>query len=397
MFINKPNYPNSLLLLGNFELSLQYQQIEHKLNYEKVRLLLVMLAMAKDHKLDRSTLANTIWEEATPDVRRARLRHAIHILKQTLNKKHTIINTHKDHLHLDIKNIFIDALFVLNKGHEKDSIINKIILYQGAFLNNFKFQADSKLYLWQQKLHHDIETQLQNARHRYINEALHHASTVEAQEVLSHCKKFWPTDNYVLQAWTQFQALTPYAAAPTSMTALHKHAIYPPHDKAKLTQNTSYFGIMAIKLRPKNTQATQQMLALLRQQLDQARQLLSRSTTLITLLSESHLLAYYTYQVDPYQLAQAMIHAAQLILKHINSPALNLSIGIHLSIQTASPDISLDPYSYHTEKALMLSWQAQARQIAMSHEVATHLPKNLTQYVASAVAFYELGMLEDNT
>lgn len=227
MLKNNQHFHGSLLTLGKFELTLQHQTVSQELNYEKARLLLTMLAMAKEHKLDRSTLADSIWEEVPSGVRRARLRHALHILKQALNQKHPIISTHKDSLLLDTQHIFIDALFVLNNETDENTIIHKLTLYQGSFLNNFKFQEKSKLYHWQQQLDLAIETNLALARSIYIEQFLPKSSTQVALQVLNHCKKQWPHDNDVLQAWQRLQTRSQQPIQ-NLCRPLQTHAFYSP-------------------------------------------------------------------------------------------------------------------------------------------------------------------------
>ena len=72
-----------LYTLGRFKLIIAGQDATALLNYDKAKLLLVIVALS-NQAITRAQLAEMLWSELDPDKARARLRHALHVLRQAL-------------------------------------------------------------------------------------------------------------------------------------------------------------------------------------------------------------------------------------------------------------------------------------------------------------------------
>lgn len=71
-----------LRLLGNFELSVHRESRTAFLNYDKPRLLLAILALARGEPISRARLADMLWPDISQTQGKARIRHALHVLRQ---------------------------------------------------------------------------------------------------------------------------------------------------------------------------------------------------------------------------------------------------------------------------------------------------------------------------
>ncbi len=373
-----PNhFSNSLRLMGQFELHLQHRQVSAELSYDKARLLLAMLVMAKDHKLDRNTLSNTIWEEVPNGVRRARLRHALHIVKQTLNCGTEIITTHKDAIQLNLQRFFVDALIILDSDkHASTSTSDTLYLYEGSFLNGFKFPLNSKLDLWHKHQQASIEQALQRLRKRLCQQELHVLETDAALNVLQHCRKHWPNDHTTSHAWQTLQEkkqmnlpVTAWPVPDFLHTALKGPDLLPAHRQQ--------LAVMAITLHSTATSPNAIDAAQWRTIKKQIEQVLAPSAMLVHHASEAYILAYYEHPECAKQLAHSLYVLTQRLLT-LPIKSVALSIGLH-ALPRHSLHTSATPYRSLLESALMLSWQACPGQVLLSLELAICLPDHTYQ------------------
>ncbi|QXX79189.1 hypothetical protein [Alcaligenes ammonioxydans] len=70
--------------MGTFRLLIDGQDRSHLLSYDKVKLLLALLVLAQGQAIARVKLADMLWPESDPEQGRARVRHALYVLRQAL-------------------------------------------------------------------------------------------------------------------------------------------------------------------------------------------------------------------------------------------------------------------------------------------------------------------------
>lgn len=368
------NPDNALFLMGHFSLQSHAENTCSLINYEKARLVLAVLAMAKHQKLDRTTLADMIWQETPAGVRRARLRHALHTLRQALNRKHEILLAHKDTLQLNTQHLYIDAKSILDSIElSPASIEHKLRAYQGQFLDPFTFPPGSFLDEWQQYVQRSIETAMAQTRRDFIEQVLPTLSPLSARSYRDHCARHWPEDTDTLQAIDYHCATQPDADGLVSIhltTPLARHKTG--HSLTSDTAASSNWGILAIKIDLDRAAPKSPANHDLRQYAYYLKKWLQGRAAYIDQVSESHLIAYFGPTENIRHTVLNALHTTEQLLAHSQSlPPIKMGLGLHLHSHTKQLESDYSAFMTALEIAMSLSWQAADRQALLSGEFAS--------------------------
>ncbi|HRL27892.1 MAG TPA: AAA family ATPase [Alcaligenes sp.] len=189
--------PNRIELycLGTFRLLIDGQDRSHLLSYDKVKLLLTLLVLAQGQAVARVKLADMLWPESDPEQGRARVRHALHVLRQALAPLSDILHSATTGLTLEPDTVWSDILYIGGSTATKlDDARNKLTLYQGPFLDGFKMPGSDSLMSWHSNWNARLDIELAQCRHHLIKALM---ADEQHQAALAYAKTWvnlWPED-----------------------------------------------------------------------------------------------------------------------------------------------------------------------------------------------------------
>lgn len=175
-----------LYTLGKFKLIIAGQDATALLNYDKAKLLLVIVALS-NHAVTRAQLAEMLWSEIDSDKARARLRHALHILRQAFQAYPEALEVSSTHIRLESKSVFVDIIdfLSLNPDTPISELKQKLDLYSASFLQDSKPPLGDLYLNWYQAWQTRHEIELAQYRHQLVN---HYLDKNETDAALTYVK-----------------------------------------------------------------------------------------------------------------------------------------------------------------------------------------------------------------
>ncbi len=189
--------PNRIELycLGTFRLLIDGQDRSHLLSYDKVKLLLALLVLAQGQAIARVKLADMLWPESDPEQGRARVRHALYVLRQALAPLSKVLLSSTASLTLESDTVWSDVLYIgSSTATELDEARNKLSLYQGPFLEGLKLPGSDSLMSWHNNWNARLDIELAQCRHHLIKALM---ASEQQQAALAYAKTWvnlWPED-----------------------------------------------------------------------------------------------------------------------------------------------------------------------------------------------------------
>lgn len=107
----------TLQLLGRFGFCVDQQDRSYLLSYDKVKWLLVLLSLERGQAISREKLATLFWPELHRAQGLARLRHALHVLRQALGIYGDSLLSQPRDVALSTQRIQVDLLLVVDQAH----------------------------------------------------------------------------------------------------------------------------------------------------------------------------------------------------------------------------------------------------------------------------------------
>ena len=184
-----------LYCLGSFRLLIDGRPCSHLLSYDKVKLLLALLVLAQGRPISRSRIAAMLWPESDPSQGRARVRHALHVLRQALAPCAEALHSTNQELTLAPSDIWCDILQIsADAVTDASSARHKLELCQGPFLHGISLPASEELQNWQNNWISQTDLELAQCRHILSNELI---AGEHYKIALTHAKTWvslWPED-----------------------------------------------------------------------------------------------------------------------------------------------------------------------------------------------------------
>lgn len=186
----------TLHLMGPFKLIINNHDSTHLLTYDKVKLLLAILSLSHDRPVTRERLADMLWPDAQDDKGRARVRHALHTLRQAFSAVPDALVSDASGLRLNPAITWVDALHIVDTPERLTlrAIKARLEHYTGHFLDGIKLPQSELLLSWQQSWTARLELELTQYRSKLIDKYLDNGDT---QAALNHAKLWvyrWPED-----------------------------------------------------------------------------------------------------------------------------------------------------------------------------------------------------------
>lgn len=183
--------PIRLRLLGDFDLRVHDEPRSALLAYDKPRLLLAVLGLARGEPVSRTRIAELLWPELAESEGKARARHALHLLRKTLADVPGALLVSRADVALSAAHVHVDALAIV-----EDDLADamRLTLYRGPLLDGFDTAAGSSFAAWRRHWDERVASELAQARGRLAS-ALR--APAERAALLRHVQRWvtlWPDD-----------------------------------------------------------------------------------------------------------------------------------------------------------------------------------------------------------
>lgn len=180
------HFPIYLQTIGEFKLLINKVNHTHYLPYDKAKLLLVLLVLTKQ-PMSRTALAEMLWPDTDIEKGRARVRHALYLLRQSLapysdelfviTQTEIAFNAHL--ISVDFFDFLTSVDQISSKSIKVKVIKQKLDLYSLGFLQNIKIPPSDTLASWHQSWQSRYELELAQYRHQLVT------YYIEAQDISS--------------------------------------------------------------------------------------------------------------------------------------------------------------------------------------------------------------------
>lgn len=183
-----------LQLLGQFELKVCREVRTHLLTYDKPRLMIAMLALAGGNPIARTRLVAWLWPDLSETQGKARMRHALHVLRQALAPRSDVLIVHSDRLALNAADAQVDILSMLNEGEGAIDDEMCLALYRGSLLDDLRSRIDGPLGEWVEHWRQRLNLRLDQCRARLVASLLGANQLRNALRYARHWVQVWPTE-----------------------------------------------------------------------------------------------------------------------------------------------------------------------------------------------------------
>lgn len=183
-------------LLGSFGLVIDGEDRSGRLTYEKVRLTLAVLALAQSQPVSRAKLARMIWPDMDVPEGRARLRHALHTLKQVFSDLPAALEVTAAHIRLRTDLVQVDVLSLVGDPSTPFQIDDEQRLdwYRPPLLDTPNAPPTEEYESWLQGWRARIEIEMAQWRQRTIDRHLQDNALSTALAHATRWTERWPED-----------------------------------------------------------------------------------------------------------------------------------------------------------------------------------------------------------
>lgn len=183
-----------LRLLGRFELAVHGEARTALLTYDKPRALLAVLALAMGEPVSRAQLADMLFPDVPETQGKARVRHALHVVRQALAPAPEALTVWTDQLSVDPGQVQVDVAALLREdvGTPDDEMC--LAMYGGPLLADLAPDPNSPLGEWVRHWQRRLETRLAQSRERLAAQWLASNRLRTALEQARRWVERWPDD-----------------------------------------------------------------------------------------------------------------------------------------------------------------------------------------------------------
>ncbi len=385
----------TLKLLGPFELIVQGENRSHILTYDKSKILLASLALAQGRPMTRAKLAQMLWPSVEIAHGRARVRHALHLLRTAFEATPGALLIESQDVALQPASLQTDVLELLAAPATTTACSSRRLdLYRGPFLQGLKLPQNETLQAWRQSWTARIEIELAQCR---SDLAASHLEQGDPQQALAYAKHWvsrWPEDetghrqlirlllcmgerDAAMHAFEHCRDVLAQrlGVAPSAETHSLLGPAHPPLPVAAAHHSPHQRGyrplaVLAITLAWQSTlsddDAEQAM-----QELEASHQRIGacirrHGAWLAPRGTDNTLLAYFGFPTvceHPALRAAGLARAITQIQLHAR---ISVGMGLHADIALAEPGHRPDSGALLCQSALPLAWQARHHEILLS-------------------------------
>lgn len=183
-------------LMGSFCLVVDGEDRSSRLTYEKVRIMLAVLALAQSHSVSRANLARMIWPDVDVSEGRARVRHALHTLKQVFSGLPEALEISTTQIRLRTDLVQVDVLSLVTDASTPFHIddMQRLDWYRPPLLGDISTPLTDEFDNWLQGWRARIEIEMAQWRQRVIDQ---HLTENTLSSALTHATRWaerWPED-----------------------------------------------------------------------------------------------------------------------------------------------------------------------------------------------------------
>lgn len=183
-------------LMGSFGLIVDGDDCSARLTYEKVRLMLAVLALAQSQPVSRTKLARMIWPDVDVPEGRARVRHALHTLKQVFSAVPQALEVTSAEIRLRTDLVQVDVLSLVNDASTPFTIddAQRLDLYRPPLLDTLNTSLTEEFDNWLKGWRARIEIEMAQWRQRIIDRHLQDKALSAALAHATRWAERWPED-----------------------------------------------------------------------------------------------------------------------------------------------------------------------------------------------------------
>jgi DNA-binding SARP family transcriptional activator/tetratricopeptide (TPR) repeat protein len=393
-----------LRLMGDLSLVVDGVDRSALLKYEKVRVLLAVLALAQSQSVSRAKLAGMIWPDVDISEGRARVRHALHTLKQVFSALPEALEVSTTHIRLCPDLVQVDALSLVQDPSTPFQIddAQRVEWYRSPVLGVCSTPLSDEFDSWLQGWVARIEIAMTQCRQRIID---FHLQADDQATALAHATRWaerWPEDESCHRMLIRLLVATGQHDA--AMLA-YEHCSRVLLDRLGLapsSETRALLGIEAVapnsvqvrphlykrEFRPISVVAVTLSWQSSRRDLENVLEAMSVATSAVTSVvqqsgawicpSSGHgntLLAYFGYPgLTEYPINHAI--ALSQTLSALTLPeGVCLGMGLHADVTLIEPEKqSPDASALMSQEVLPLSWHARHRETLLSQPAVQRLP-----------------------
>ncbi|PWF24788.1 hypothetical protein DD235_00945 [Corticimicrobacter populi] len=399
--------PALLRLMGGFNLTIQGVDCSHRLNYDKVRLMLAVLALAQARPVTRAQLAAMIWPDTETADGRSRVRHALHTLRQAFETLPEALEADNTRITLRTDMVQVDVLSLLGDESTPFRIDDPQCLswYRGPLLDSLNLPPSDTVQAWRQGWQARIEIEMAQCRQRLIERYVQENDLPRAITDTKRWIEQWPEDEachrqlirLLLETGQREAAMLAFEhcsrilgerlGVPPSPETQALLGLTPRQAIIVTTTATRHherdFRPLAIVAVTLNWRTPTRDAELAVEILEQTRHAISSEIQSAGAWSApasgNTLLAYFGY---PELVERPIENAIDLARRLSGLPmheSVNIGIGLHADIALTNADKHPDAAGLMEQAATPLSWQARHREILLSQSALQRLPPR--QYI----------------
>jgi len=390
-------------LMGDVSLVVEGMDRSARLSYEKVRVLLAVLALAQSQSVSRAKLARMIWPDVDLAEGRARVRHALHTLKQVFSDVPEALEVSSTHIRLTTDCVQVDVLSLVADSstpfHVDD--VQRMDWYRppllGVLTTTLSEECDNWLRGWVAR----IELEMTQCRQRIVDK---HQQSDDLASALTYATRWvekWPEDESCHRMLIRLLVTTGQHDAATlafehCSRILSERLGMQPSAETRALLGVESVTARHVQPRPQLYRREFQPVAVVAVSLSWQSSLRDHelafdavtlaSNTIFAVIEKSGawirasdagsntLLAYFGYP----HLRESPVHYAVELSKMLSDVSLpegvQMGIGLHSDVMLTDPERqSPDASGLMSQEALPLSWSARHRETLLSQSALQRL------------------------
>jgi DNA-binding SARP family transcriptional activator/tetratricopeptide (TPR) repeat protein len=397
-----------LRLMGSFSLVIAGVDRGPQLGYEKVRLMLAVLALAQGQPVSRARLAQMLWPDVDVPEGRSRVRHALHTLKQVFKDLPDALEINATQIRLRVDLVQVDVLSLVNDAstpfHIDDA--QRLDWYRPPLLDTANAPPTGEFDSWLQGWRARVEIEMAQWRQRVIDQ---HLKDNALSLALAHATRWterWPEDESchrtlirLLVATGQHDAAmlafehcsriladrldtTPSAETRALLGLQESVVVSTPTRRRSYGREFRPLAVLAVTLScPAQQRDAEVAVEALEHERSNVLTVMQHTDAWVTQLNGGFLLAYFGYpRLTERPIEQALALARTLCARAWHE-GINLGIGLHADVALVEPQAAVpDAAALLSQTAMSLSLQARHRETLLSQPAVQRLSPS--QYLA---------------
>lgn len=395
--------PARLRLLGTFTLDIHGVERSAGLGYDRARLILAILALHQGQPMERRQLAHMVWPQEDLPTARARLRHALHMLRSAFQPLPQALRLSATRVAVEPGLLDVDVLRVAGDEAAAHDDETRLHAYGGALLEGLNLPQSEAVGAWVQEWEARIDIELAQCRTRLAEQYLQSGDLTLALDRVKSWVQLWPHDELchrhlirlLLRLNQRDAAVRAYehcasvlaqmtggspGAETRALLGLENQPLDTKTASPRHAERRSHIPLAVLALalswdaQPQDD--IEDTLAHLEDDRNRIIECLISHGAWLPQLGETTLQAYFGYPAPFERPVQQAIALARILSRLELHPQVRLGQGLHADIALAESGSRPDSGGLLSHEAVGLAWKAGHREVALSAATATRLDES---------------------